>query len=101
MPDGEQKNVSHHILPTSANLMGLCFILISSIRAFGIAGKTLIDDVASIAMFAFLFSSIFSYVSMRNKKKAIFYEKIADIVFMSGLGLITVVSFLLLFELIH
>lgn len=101
MPENSQKIVSHHILPTSANLLGLCFIVISSIRALGVAGKTIIDDTAAICIIVFLFSSIFSYASMRTKKKSALYEKIADIIFMSGLGLISVMSFLLIFELVR
>jgi uncharacterized membrane protein len=101
MQENDRKIVSHHILPTSANLLGLCFILISSLSALGVAGKTIIDDVAAICIVVFLFSCIFSYASMRTQKKSDLYEKIADIIFMLGLGLITILSCLLIFELVR
>lgn len=100
MPEDDRKIISHHILPTSANLLGLCFILISSLKVMGLGSKTVIDDIVSICIIIFLFASIFSYASMRAKNKSALYEKIADIIFMSGLGLLTIMSILLIIEVI-
>ncbi|GMR04847.1 MAG: hypothetical protein BMS9Abin23_0761 [Thermodesulfobacteriota bacterium] len=100
MPENNQENVSQHILPTSSTLLGFCFILIGSIKALGLAHKTILDDITAIGIIVFLFASLFSYASIRNKKKAVFYEKIADTIFMLGLALLSVISFLLVFDLI-
>lgn len=89
MPESydERKNVSKHILPTSSNLLGLCFILINFLQLWKIDKKInlILDDLVGIAITLFLFSSIFSYMSMRARKKAEFYERIADIIFLIGL----------------
>lgn len=37
-------------------------------------------------------------MSMRARKKAVFYERIADIIFLVGLFFITVVSLMMAFE---
>lgn len=100
MQEDENKNISHHILPTASTLLGLCFLLIGSIRAMGLAHKTVIDDLAAIDTVIFLLSCVFSYASIRNKKMGYHYERIADLIFLSGLGLMTLMSFLLVFELI-
>lgn len=96
------KNVSKHILPTSSNLLGLCFILISFLKLWKIDKKIdlILDIFVGMAITLFLFSSIFSYMSMRAGKKAFLYEKIADIIFLIGLFFITLISLMITFELL-
>ena len=98
MSSDEKKNnnVSHHILPTSANLLGLCFLLLSSINLFGTPEKTFVDEMLGIAILLFLGASIFSYASIRSRNRTSLYEKIADIIFLSALSFLTVVSILLI-----
>lgn len=102
MPESfdERKNLSKHILPTSSNMLGLCFILINFLKLWEMDKKInlILDTLAGIAITLFLFSSIFSYMSMRARKKAVFYEKIADIIFLIGLFFITAVSLMIAFE---
>lgn len=102
MPESydERKNVSKHILPTSSNLLGLCFILINFLQFWKIDRKIdlVLDRFVGIAIMLFLFSSIFSYMSMRARKRAVFYERIADIIFLIGLFFITVISLMIAFE---
>lgn len=102
MPENydERKNVSKHILPTSSNLLGLCFILINFLKFWKIDKKIdlVLDRFVGIAITLFLFSSIFSYMSMRARKKTVFYERIADIIFLIGLFFITVISLMIAFE---
>lgn len=89
----ERKNISRHILPTSANLLGLCFVLLSFIK-FWARGKfeTIVDELVGVAIILFLISSVFSYVSMRTRSKAEFYEKVADTIFLIGLLFLTIIS---------
>lgn len=102
MPENydERKNVSKHILPTSSNLLGLCFILINFLKFWKIDKKIdlVLDRFVGIAITLFLFSSIFFYMSMRARKKAVFYERIAYIIFLIGLFFITVISLMTVFE---
>lgn len=96
----DQKNVSKHILPTSSNLLGLCFILINLIKLWkmnkGI--DMVVDKFTGISIVLFLIASVLSYMSMRSDKNAIFYEKVADIVFLGGLAFMTIISLVIAFE---
>jgi multisubunit Na+/H+ antiporter MnhG subunit len=70
-----RKDVAKHILPTSANLLGLCFILLSYIKLAKLSAETLIDENLGVVIVLFLFSSIFSYASMRANRHSDIYEK--------------------------
>ncbi|MBI5099343.1 MAG: hypothetical protein HZB30_08910 [Nitrospirae bacterium] len=98
----EGKNVSKHILPTSSNLLGLCFILINFMKLWKMNKKVdvIIDRFVGISILLFLVASVFSYMSMRSVKKAVFYEKIADVVFLVGLFFITIISLMITFEML-
>jgi hypothetical protein len=95
-----RKNMSRHILPTSSNLLGLCFVILTFIKLSKIANETIIDESIGILIIIFLTSSVFSYFSMRAKRNAEFYEKIADSIFLGGLCLLTLVSLVIIFEVI-
>jgi hypothetical protein len=99
--DKNKKDVSHHILPTSSNLVGLCFLIISFIRLFNLGHQTIIDELLAIAIIFFLLASFFSYASIRARSRNIFYEKVADIIFMSGLTVITLIAIVVTLEMIR
>ncbi len=101
MSEEGKLKVSMHILAASSTLLGLCFLLLSSIRILGIADKTLIDELSGAATIFFLASSIFSYVSMRSVRKAAVYEKIADAIFVAGLFFLSLVSVIIIFGIIQ
>ena len=93
-----RKNISRHILPTSSNLLGLCFVILTFIKLSKIANETVIDETVGVVIFTFLVSSILSYTSMRAKKNSELYEKIADFIFLVGLCLLTVISLVIVLE---
>ena len=93
-----RKNISRHILPTSSNLLGLCFVILTFIKLSKIANETVIDETVGVVIFTFLVSSILSYTSMRAKKNSELYEKIADFIFLGGLCLLTVISLVIVLE---
>ncbi len=95
-----RKFISHHILPTAANLLGLCFVILSVIKRMRLGEQTIIDKLVGVAIVIFLVASIFSYASIRALKNADLLEKIADIVFLSGLGLMTVMALIIVFEIV-
>lgn len=101
MPESDRKNVSHHILPTAANLLGICFLIVTFIKASGLKNKTVLDDFAGLGIIIFLFASIFSYAAMRSATKAEVYERIADLIFISGLGLMAFITLIIAFEVIY
>ena len=97
----EKKNISRHILPTSANLLGLCFVILSFIKISKLGFETIVDELVGIAIVLFLVSSVLSYISMRSKTKAEKYEKTADIIFLIGLFFLSLISVIVVvFEMI-
>jgi len=92
---------SPHILNASSNLLGICFILLASLKVMNISDKTFIDEVTTIAIVLFMASCILSFISIRNKtERSQFYENIADIVFISGLSLLFITTLLFSFNVI-
>jgi E3 ubiquitin-protein ligase DOA10 len=73
---------SPHILNTSANLMGLCFIILTSIELLKIKTTTYLDEIVLLAIILFMTSSIVSFLSMKTTGKiSIRFENVADYVF--------------------
>jgi hypothetical protein len=95
MAERERQFLGQHILPTSANLLGICFAIFTVIRALGFGESTYIDEMAIVAVFLFLGSCLFSYTSMRSRKRWVLYEKIADFIFISGLGFMSILTLVL------
>lgn len=97
---GDKKNISRHILPTAANLLGLCFVIFSIVKVYEFDGKTLLDEMTACTMVLFLVSSLLSYVSIRSNNKSERYEKIADFFFLCGLIAITLITLVIAFEIV-
>jgi len=96
-----KNTISNHILPTASNLMGLCFVILSFMKVTKIGLETIIDELMAVAIILFLMASVLSYVSIRTtSKKSDHYEKIADVVFLSGLGLLGITALIIVFEFI-
>jgi hypothetical protein len=98
---GNGSNMSNHILPTSSNLLGLCFVILSFIKLSKMADATILDEATAAAIVLFLISSITSYMSIRSAEKGLSLEKIADIIFLLGLLLLAVISVIVAFELAY
>ncbi len=98
--NNDKRNVSTHILPTAANLLGLCFLILN-LKKLWKTGKVveIVDKTDGIAILIFLVASVLSYASMRSLKNAELYEKIADIVFLAGLFLLSFIAVITVFEL--
>jgi len=98
--ENNKKNISRHILPASSNLLGLCFVILSFIKLTKLSAENIIDELVAVGISFFLIASVLSYISMRVKRKAELYEKIADIIFLAGLGFLTLISLVIVFELL-
>lgn len=82
---GKKKNFPH-ILNASSTLLGLCFVVLTSLKLRDNKEVSVIDEFTAVAILLFMTSSILSYLSMRNSKPTgKRYEKVADIIFLSGL----------------
>lgn len=98
----EQDNKSPQILNSASNLLGFCFVVLTSIRFFKLSDTTIIDQVTAICFVLFMFSCLCAFLSIRSKtKRADLYETLADYSFLAGLIVIFVMTLLFLMELIH
>ena len=95
-------NKSHHILNTSSNLLGLCFIVLTSMKVLHLKQSSLIDEFTSVATIAFMISCILSFLSIRNKDDEFSnrYENVADFFFITGLGVLFVTTMVITFDII-
>ena len=95
------KDNSPHILNTSATLLGICFVVLTSLNVMNVTGKTIMDELTTAAIIMFMASSLLSFLSMRSSKApGERYEKIADFVFLAGLFFLFITTMLLAFNII-
>lgn len=78
----ESPEKSPHILNTSANLLGLCFIVLRSRSISDMKGATYIDEGTACAILAFMTSCVLSFLSIRKQSTiSDKFEEVADMVF--------------------
>ena len=89
---------SPHILGTAANLLGFCLFIITSLHLTNKAENVIIDELTSGVAFLLIISSLFSFFSIRTRKKKReeASERIADYFFVGALIGIFVIIVLLL-----
>ena len=99
--DRAKLDMSQHILPTSATMVGVCITVISIVRVIEIHGavSTVIDDIVALDSAMFLVATILSYVSLRSPRSGRRVERFADLVFLTGLAVMVIASFLLAWQL--
>ena len=90
-------NTSQHILSTSANLLGFCLFVITSLHISNHAETSFIDEFTSVIALILIFSCLFSFISIRttNQKRELQLETIADYLFVSSLGGILIIILLI------
>lgn len=100
MKNSDETPKSPHILNTSSNLLGLCFLVLTSIKLLEVSGKTIIDEVVSVAALTFMVSSILSFLSMKSseEQKSSRLEDVADYFFMGGLVTLFLVIVIITFQ---
>ncbi len=95
----QQHEKSPHILNTSATLLGICFLVMTSIRANQFSESTVLDELAAVATPFFMASCLLSFLSIRSPTaRGEVYERVADWIFLAGLGFLTVISLLVSFN---
>jgi hypothetical protein len=80
-------NTSQHILGTSANLLGFCLFVITSLHIASLTETHYIDEVTSFVAILLTVSCVFSFISIRtqNDEREKSYESIADYFFLFSL----------------
>jgi multisubunit Na+/H+ antiporter MnhB subunit len=98
---GDRNNFPH-ILTASSTLLGLCFVVLTSLKVNNLKASSIIDEFTAIAILMFMTSSILFYLSMRKMKQpGIIYEKVADAVFLAGLLFLFLTTALITFNVIE
>lgn len=94
------EDVSRHILPVSATMVGVCMTVITIMQLIP-AGRlsSLADNCLAVDSFLFLASTILSYWSIRPVNHAETVEKMADRFFLLGMIFMVIISFLVAFDL--
>lgn len=96
------RNNFPHILTASSTLLGLCFVVLTSLRLSDKHETSLIDELTAVAILMFMTASLLSYLSMRKTNEpARYYEKIADMVFLTGLGFLFIITVFITFNVIR
>jgi len=88
---------SQHILSTSANLLGFCLFIITSLHLTDRSQNSLIDEFTSIVALFLTISCVLSFISIRAElpQKEARFEKIADNFFMASLiGIFVIIAFI-------
>ncbi len=92
---------TQHILSTSSQLLGICFIVLTALRIQKLFEASVIDELTAFAAVLFMTSSLLSFLSIRsenlNEDK---FEKWADIIFLCALAIMLLVILLITFDLI-
>jgi hypothetical protein len=98
------QRLSGHILPSAATMIGVCITAIGLVKLVeGRIGPSHVDEYCSIAALIFLASAAASYVSLRLEPETRHFalmERVADISFMLGLVLLTIIALLFAYEII-
>jgi hypothetical protein len=95
-------NTSQHILSTSANLLGFCLFVITSLRIANLTQTHIIDELTSVIAVLLTLSCVFSFISLRTKDpgREQRMETFADYLFMVSLIGILVIILMIVFNFI-
>lgn len=100
MSEQDTRDISRHILPVSATMVGVCMTVITVMQ---LAPKNSVsswaDKLLAISSLLFLVSTMLSYLSLRTIKDSSRIEVMADRLFILGMIMMVLISFLVAFEL--
>ena len=96
--DNQKNNRAPHILNASSNLLGLCFVVLTSLKILKFSNTTLIDELTIVATILFMTSCCLSFLSIRGNTTR--YENTADITFLLGLVILFITTLLFSFNII-
>jgi hypothetical protein len=99
--NNNSNDLSHHILPNSATMVGVCIMVITIVKAMspGLA-HYLIDKTLDIDSVLFMISALLSFLSIRLRQSSERLERWAEMIFLLGLVSMTVITVVFSFEII-
>jgi len=90
---------SPHILNAASNLLGLCFVVLTSLKFLKLSERTYIDETVTVALVFFMLSCILSFLSIRgNIKQGGRTEAVADYLFLGGMIVLFITAILIIFK---
>jgi hypothetical protein len=94
-------DLSHHILPNSATMVGVCIMVISIVKSMTPdLANYLIDKGLAIDSLLFMISALLSFSSIRSVQATERLERWAEIIFLLGLVSMTLITVVFSFEVI-
>lgn len=98
--DKKSADISQHILPVSATMVGVCMTVITVMQ---LAPKSrlasIADQLLALDSLIFLISTVMSYWTIRPSPSSPLFEQWADRLFLLGMFFMVLISFLVAFEL--
>lgn len=84
-----------NILNASSNLVGFCFVVLTSLKIFSKHEKNIMDEATMIVLVLFMASCFFSFMSIRHSgHSGDMMEKIAEYCFQGGLAILFMITIL-------
>ncbi len=101
MNNRNNNDLSHHILPNSSVMVGVCITVISIVKSMdsGVI-NFLIDKALAIDSILFMISALLSFSSIRSEQSAVRLERWAELIFLVGLVSMTLVTVIFSFEIV-
>lgn len=101
MNNQNPNDLSHHILPNSATMVGVCITVISIVKVMnpGLINY-LIDKALAVDSVLFMISALLSFSSIRSTQSTVRLERWAEILFLIGLVSMTLITVVFSFEII-
>ena len=97
----DNNDLSHHILPNSATMVGVCIMVISIVKGMpNDAVNYFIDKALAIDCVLFMTSALLSFLSIRLDKTTQGLERWAEIIFIFGLVSMTIIAVVFSFEIV-
>ena len=99
--NSSSNDLSHHILPNSAAMVGACIMVISIVKSMGPGlANHLIDKALAFDSLLFMISALLSFSSIRLKQSSERLERWAEMIFLVGLVSMTLITVIFSFEIV-
>jgi len=101
MKSNHSNDLSHHILPNSATMVGVCIMVISIVKSQpSDLVSYLIDKALAIDSVLFTVSALLSFLSIRLERSTVRLERWAEVIFIVGLVSMTLIAVIFSFEIV-
>jgi hypothetical protein len=101
MKNNNNNDLSHHILPNSATMVGVCTMVISIVKSLPPnAVNFFIDKALAMDSVLFMISALFSFLAIRLENSTLRFERWAEMIFIVGLVSMTMITVIFSFEII-